>query len=1198
MTSWVSKCNAVASWGIAQQAILDFATDFVVLFGSGHWGISLVLKKDLYSQGECMNWKRFFVAMFALLAALSIGSNRLAAQTATTGDISGIVTDQTGAIVPDAKVTLKDNSKGSVQDANTTREGTYRFFLLAPGSYTVTVGATGFSTSSRTGDVSVGQVAVFNIQLSLGASTTSVTVTEAAPLLQTDNGDTGTTMSEQQISQVPNPGNDLSYVAQMAPGVVMNTMGGFGNVEAFGLPATSNLFTMNGMDDNDPFLNLNNSGATNLLLGSNEIQEADVVTNGYSAAYGTFAGINVNYVTKSGGNDFHGNAVYYWSGRAFDATDWISHADGNPKPFNNANQWAASLGGPIKKDKLFFFLNTEGLRVLIPVPAQIQVPTVAFEQATIANLNALGLTQSIPFYCQNLPTICPGSAAVPGSGAGLFNLYNAVPNQGSATALPNSCSAPSTPGNLIPASLGGICANVINETPINFAPEWQLAGRVDWNIGANDRAFFRLQYDHGVQPSVTDPINPVFNITSDQPEWQGQLVETHTFSPTLVNQFLIAGTWYSAIFKPTNQAAATAAYPGGTLLFGDGSFTNIGGAINFVFPQGRNVTQFQIGDDVTKTMGNNAIKFGFKFHRDWVSDHDLGFFTNPLQVAFSNGDFFNGGITGSEQEQAFVNTQNVPIRINNIAGYIQDEWRVKPNLTITASLRLEHNSNPNCVTDCFSTFAGGFNQAVANEGDPYNSIIQTGRSSALYKYQNLQWEPRASFAWQPFGSTATGMLRSNLVVRGGVGIFYDIFPGQIADNMAENSPLYNLFTVAPAVVNGSCAGGALSPNETTLGGNLFDCASGANTAFVNAFNSGASSVAAPPSITTAQLKTEAPQYQKWSLQIQKGFGANDSIDIGYYGTHGIHTPVLNGSVNAFGFGSLPAVAPTDQFAQVTEVQDQGISNYNGLVASYKHRFTGMGGGVIQLNYTWSHAFDEISNGGFDSFSGNSIQPQDPFNLRNNYGPSDYDIRQNFNANYVWQVPIRKMMMGHGWAPLVDGWQVSGTVFYHSGLPYTVFDTGESDALNSNNYFGQIWPDVINPNVKIGCSNFSRSVQTAANPLPTSCLSTADFVTAGTETGFGANGLRNKFRGPSYFNSDFSVTKNTRIPHWERGTLGIGFQFFNVFNHPNFGFPNADVGSPSFGQVQSLVSPPTSILGSFLGGDASPRLIQLKANITF
>ena len=156
-------------------------------------------------------------------------------------------------------------------------------------------------------------------------------MTEAAPLLQTDNGDTSTSVSQQQVSNVPNPGNDLSAIAQIAPGAIMNTQGGYGNVEAFGLPATSNLFTLDGMDSNDPFLNLNNSGATNLLLGSNEIQEADVVTNGFSAAYGTFAGINVNYITKSGGNQYHGNAVYYWNGSALNANDWFNNANGLPK---------------------------------------------------------------------------------------------------------------------------------------------------------------------------------------------------------------------------------------------------------------------------------------------------------------------------------------------------------------------------------------------------------------------------------------------------------------------------------------------------------------------------------------------------------------------------------------------------------------------------------------------------------------------------------------------------------------------------------------------------------------------------------------------------------------------------------------------------------------------------------------------------
>jgi len=353
-----------------------------------------------------MNWKRFFAAVFALLVVLSFGSTRVAAQTSTTGDIAGAVTDPSGATIPGAKVGLKDETKGNTQESTTNKDGVYHFYLLSPGPYTVTVTATGFETFTRHSDVSVGQIVTINVQMTLGAATTSVTVTEAAPLLQTENGDTARTVTEQQVQNVPNPGNDMSAIAQLAPGAIMNTQGGYGNVEAFGLPATSNLFTTDGMDDNDPFLNLNNSGATNLLLGSNEIQEADVVTNGFSTAYGTFSGINVNYVTKSGGNEFHGNAVYYWNGRAMNANDWFNKQAGIPRPFDNANQWAASFGGPIKKDKMFFFVNTEGLRVLIPVPSTIFVPTQPFEAAVVQNLTNLGDCLDpllLPEYSRCLP---------------------------------------------------------------------------------------------------------------------------------------------------------------------------------------------------------------------------------------------------------------------------------------------------------------------------------------------------------------------------------------------------------------------------------------------------------------------------------------------------------------------------------------------------------------------------------------------------------------------------------------------------------------------------------------------------------------------------------------------------------------------------------------------------------------------------
>jgi hypothetical protein len=328
------------------------------------------------------------------------------------------------------------------------------------------------------------------------------------------------------------------------------------------------------------------------------------------------------------------------------------------------------------------------------------------------------------------------------------------------------------------------------------------------------------------------------------------------------------------------------------------------------------------------------------------------------------------------------------------------------------------------------------------------------------------------------------------------------------------------------------------------------------------------------------------------LQIQKGFGRNDSLSVGYNGNHGLHEPIFNTSVNAFGlFPSLPAAPLSSQLGEMTLVEDVGISNYNGMTVSYVHRFSGWGGaGVLQFNYTYSHAFDEISNGGFDGFTENSIlSPQNPNNIRENYGPADYDARHVINANYVWEVPVRRALGGHGWKPLVDGWQVSGAVFHRTGFPYTITDP---TFFGANNYFGAVFP-VPTESVPTTCGGVAH-----AGPNAVSCFASGAFPVPGTETDFAPQGYRNVYRGPNYTDTDFSFTKKTKIPGWERGELQIGLQFFNLFNHENFTLPISTTTDPLFGTIQGGVNPPTSILGSFLGGDASPRLIQVKAQFVF
>ena len=313
-----------------------------------------------------MTAKRLITGILTVMVIAALMAPSLMAQSLVTGDLTGTVTDPSGAVVSGATVALKSDANGSTRTATTGSNGSYRFSLLGPGSYTVTVTASGFSKAQSTAQVNVGQASIADVKMAIGSSSQTVEVTGAAPLVNADNADLSTNFDQNMIANQPNGGNDITYVAQTAPGVTMNTGMGYGNFQTSGLPATSNVFTVNGENDMDPFLNLNNSGATNLTLGRNDLQEATVITNAYSGQYGQQAGVQVSYVTKSGTNQFHGNAEYWWTGRAMDANDYFNNLSGTPRPFANNNEWAASFGGPIKKDKLFFFADTEGIRYIVP----------------------------------------------------------------------------------------------------------------------------------------------------------------------------------------------------------------------------------------------------------------------------------------------------------------------------------------------------------------------------------------------------------------------------------------------------------------------------------------------------------------------------------------------------------------------------------------------------------------------------------------------------------------------------------------------------------------------------------------------------------------------------------------------------------------------------------------------------------------
>jgi hypothetical protein len=1147
--------------------------------------------------------ERCLAGVFAVLLVFSGAARRVAAQTQTTGDVAGVVTDQSGAIVSGAKIVLMDDAKGSSRETRTNRDGSYRFYLLAPGSYTVTFTAPGFQTSKRSVKVSLGEVTSADLELTLGPSNQTVVVNEESPLTQSENGDVASTLTEGQIQQIPNSGNDLTFTAQMAAGSVMNTGGGgAGNFSSFGISAVSNLYALDGMDENEPFFNVNHSGATNLTLGNNEVQEVSVIANAYSGQYGGLAGAQVSIVTQGGTNTFGGRATYYWNGRTMNANDWFNKFSGVPRSFVNANQWGADIGGPLVKNKVFWYFNTEGLYLVIPTSTQALLPSTPFAKATEARIESrFGRGSAPDIFYQNMFKLyadAPGAAgATPVQGGGcdssVASINAVLPPGTSPFGAPNPCAKQ-------------LASNVSTKTH-----DWLVVGRMDWNIGNDDRMHVRIEKEHGLQATFTDAISPLFNLQSDQPEYQGQFQWTRVLGSSAVNQFIGSGRWYSAVFSNANRSASLAAFPG-TLVFFSGAFTSLGGN-DYFFPQGRNVTQVQFSDDFSKAISNHTLKIGLKFRRNDLTDYDTGQYSAGYLDTESLDAFFNGGYDPNPANtaanltfdfQSFAKSTKFPVAEYNLGGYAEDDWKVGANLSLTLALRLEHQSNPVCPTRCFAAPRGPFETLDHNPTVPYNQVIVANLRKALPRLTSINPEPRFGFAYTPHRLG----LHGETVIRGGVGFFYDAFPAVVADSFAENSPAFNFFAVGGSVP------GYITPGQT---GNLFQAAAHSNAAFLAGFHSGESfqTIAAqvpgflPPLLTSSTRNPKTPQYQKWSLELQHRFGENMSWGLEYVGNHGIHIFTLNNGLNAYdpgGFAGFP-LSPTDpRFGEVAQVESNGVSNYHGLTTTFTKRWRG---GEAQVNYTWSHAFDTVSNGGIPAASyeaagvsatnNSMISPEDPFHPRRYiYGNADYDVRHYLSANYIWQLPIRRAFLGHGWKSVVDGWQVSGTVFARSGLPYTLVDSTTSLFLSGSfNYGTGADPSVFGNQIARGPEHVNCASEFPGQAVPNRDICFNAALYAASPHGFG-NVTRNQLRGPHYFNSDFTIMKQTTIPRWERARFGIGFQFFNVFNHPNFDAPVADVTDIRFGRPIRMVSAPTSIFGSLLGADASPRLIQLKGQFSF
>jgi Carboxypeptidase regulatory-like domain len=463
------------------------------------------------------------VALFCAAKALPQGE--------TTSAIAGQVTDATSAAIPGALVTITNRETGLQRRAIVDEQGRFNFPQLKPGTYSVKAEAEGFDPQQNDNVISgLGQKQTVQFTLRVAESRQTVEVSSEAPLINPGNANTSTNLSAPTLEDLPNPGGDLTYPLQFAAGALVNTAGsgndfvggtnGYGNVEFNGLPALSNGYIVDGLETNDPLTNLNSGLSTNLVLGLNSIAEVTVNTLSYAVDQGRYGASQVNYVTKSGSHQIHGNLYELWNGSKFNAANYFTNATpGNHKPRSTVNHFGGSVGGPIVHDKLFFFFDSEWVRIALPIVTATTVPTPAFENYVLQQLRSGGTDsvtgsvyqpspQSVPFYKK------------------MFSLYGNT-NGTPLTVL----GCPFDVGGIAPAIAndGNGCANRQSISHSSTDHEQVQTVRVDYNINEKNTTWFRFQTDNGLQAAYTDPINPLFNALSPQPLYSFAAGYTHVF---------------------------------------------------------------------------------------------------------------------------------------------------------------------------------------------------------------------------------------------------------------------------------------------------------------------------------------------------------------------------------------------------------------------------------------------------------------------------------------------------------------------------------------------------------------------------------------------------------------------------------------------------------------------------------------------
>jgi hypothetical protein len=984
-------------------------------------------------------------------------------------------------------------------------------------------------------------------------------------------------------------GGDLTTMAFTVPGILVLPGGGAsGNFNVNGIPGATALFTLNGADDMDPYLNINNSGASNNTLGANEIAEAAVILNAYSSDFGRMSGAQVNWIGKTGGNTFHGNLFHNYNDKIFNANDFFNNQEGLQQPRSDSHQFGGSFGGPIKKNKLFFFFNYESMQYALPTSGTVYIPSPQLQTYVLAHADAA----AVPLY---------NDAFALWNGASGAKRAVAVTN-GSANSLQDGnghlgCGTGTFWNAGIAAPGGGVfgtttsCTDAFAENAAEINKESLITIRTDYNITDKQKLSLRYNNDWGIQATGPSLISPILNEQSNQPAENGQLTYTYAISPTLVNNFIGSGSWYQAIFGYASLQKVEAAMPE-TINVTDFCCSEVGTATNM--PQGRNVGQAQLVDDLTWIKGKHSFKVGVNYRYNKITDFTNnesafnGFYNIPDLTDFTTGKIDATGL-GDSFTQSFPNLFQVHLRMSSLGAYVQDEWKIRRNVTLTLGIRIEHDGNPACLDNCFARMNTQFGTSGYTGGAsvPYNQTITTGLHNLYQSLESIVPEPRFGFAWN---------LDSKTVLRGGIGSFATLFSGSVASSIFRNPP--SVFSASvhfgevgmPSDSASSAYAAAAAHNTFTSG-----FAQGYNyTQMVAAL---APIAYALPSYYSPPNSFVAPKTTEWSMEVERSLDSHDVLAVSYIGNHGYDQSMSNTWANSYlllasnglnkyygtNFGGatpLPTAAPDPRFLTITKVLTQAYSNYDAMSVQVRHSMKyGFQG---QFGWTWSHGLGDAT-------------VYDPYNLHFGYGNESIDVRHAITSDLVWTEP-HKFANGI-LRTVLGGWNFGLKLYAYTGRPFTSSDSKLAAQINSGGGTGTAPPaTVINPNLQTVCT----AIHGSSTPP---CWTPSDFETYNSTSGvatpmqmnFGETGP-GVFRGPGYFDVDTQLTKKFFFK--ERYALEVGGQIFNILNHPNFGNPTASITSGSLGTTSSTVAPPTSPYGSGQGAIVTGRVIVVTAKFSF